>query len=623
MAELYLRRSANYGHKSADLQVKVFDLNRNLKSCKSYLAENTEASDLYLETLAKVELDLNNIKKECSCFEAFHSDLVLFNHFSDLGLFDNFKTELAEKANQLRTESAAKADQLRASLIKNSVMGLCHVMNDLGEDLPSDKVQSAIFFKALEMIKLGQKSFLKAIKDPEFKNPSISLYNLVISGESLKKNISENNLKECHKDISDIADMLFENKKHHSTVFFKKLNFLEILKSLLAISKPEKDNDLALNIANILKFTDHDDEALTVLEKSPCRNPKAKFLLACLMYDSVEPRFKTLEARQKICELLEQSVRDDQSSNANALYLIAKKYDNFKPYLSEDFSPEELANKIEKKISQINLELSLQDEPSKKLNAKVLQDHIDSLSTVLFETIIKNNLHLDPKCKRKFSISKVKDLLYSVKQKSRNQALVESVSIELAKIFLSEQNFGTCQEVLLGLPDDNPDLKELKTNIALAKHTGAKDYASAMALKMTIFFSKGPNGTLSKLEPSRQAEFDSEIFKDIDKAAVLNHPLAMLQSAIWYAKDFCQNPLKQSLSKDGTKDGSSELLKINKLVQAILKSRAAWGEINPNKEFKQLEEESEELIDELYGKLVSLDHQANIQRADKIILKIK
>ena len=182
---------------------------------------------------------------------------------------------------------------------------------------------------------------------------------------------------------------------------------------------------------------------------------------------------------------------------------------------------------------------------------------------------------------------------------------------------------GTCQEVLLGLPDDNPDLKEFKTNIALAKHTGAKDYASAMALKMTNFLSKAQDGKLSKLEPSRQAEFDLEIFKDIDKAALFKHPLAILQSAIWHAKDFCQNPLQQSLSKDGTKDGSSELLKINKLVQAVLKSREAWGEINPNKEFKQLEKESEELIDELYGKIVSLDHQANIQKADNIISKIK
>ena len=603
MAELYLKRSANHGHKLAKLQVKIFDLNRILKLCKPYLAEKPEALDLYLENLAKIELNLNNIKKEGSCLEAFHSDLVLFDYF--------------------KTESAAKADQLRASLIKNSVMGLCHVMDDLDEALPSDNVQSAIFFKALEMIKLGQKSFLKAIKDPEFKSPSISLYNLVISGESLKKNISENNLKECHKDISDIADILFENKKHHSIYFFKKINFLDILKNLLVISKPEKDNDLALNIANILMFTDYKDEALTVLEKSSSRNPKAKFLLACLMYDSVEPRFKTLEARQEICELLEDSVREDDSSNANALYLIAKKYDNFKQHLSEDFSPEILADKIEKKISQINLELSLQDEPSKKLNAKVLQDHIDSLTIVLFETIMKNNLHLKPKCQKKFSISKVKELLYNVKQKSSNQELIGSVSIELAKIFLSEQNFDDCQEVLAGLPDDNLDLKELKTNIVLAKHTGAKAYASAMALKMTNFVSKGPNGTLLKIEPAKQAEFNSEIFKDIDKAALFKHPLAMLQSAIWYAKDFCQNPLQQSLSKDGTKDGSSELLKINKLVQAILNSRKELGEINPNEEFKKLEAKSEKLIDELYGKLVSLDHQTNIQKADKIILKIK
>ena len=282
-----------------------------------------------------------------------------------------------------------------------------------------------------------------------------------------------------------------------------------------------------------------------------------------------------------------------------------------------------MANKIAKKISQIKLELSLQDEPSKKLNAKVLQDHIDSLTIVLCETIMENKLHLDSECQNKFSISKVKELLYNVKQKSSNQDLVGSVSIKLAKIFRSEQNFDTCQEVLLGLPDDNPDVKELKTDIVLAKHTGAKAYARAMALKMTDFVSKGPNGVLLELEPKKQAKFDSEIFKDIEKAALFKHPLAMLQNAIWYAKDFCQNPLKQSLSKDGTKDGSSELLKINKLVQAILNSRKELGEINPNKEFKKLEKKSEKLIDELYGKIVSLDHQANIQKAAKIILKIK
>ena len=81
MAELYLKRSANYGHKLAKLQVKIFDLNRNLKICKAYITENPEALDLYLKTLAKVELDLNNIRKEGSCLEAFHSDLVLFDYF--------------------------------------------------------------------------------------------------------------------------------------------------------------------------------------------------------------------------------------------------------------------------------------------------------------------------------------------------------------------------------------------------------------------------------------------------------------------------------------------------------------------------------------------------------------